>query len=122
MVDDDPALLEVVEDMIDYLGHFCSKTDSGRTAIEMLAKESFDLVITDLGMPDVNGWDVAGFCKRERPDMPVILISGWGAQIDAREAGERVDAVLAKPFRMEEFEETIDSVFSKALKRQPVSG
>ena len=122
LVDDDPALLEVVEDMIDYLGHFCSKTDSGRTAIEMLAKESFDLVITDLGMPDVNGWDVAGFCKRERPDMPVILISGWGAQIDAREAGERVDAVLAKPFRMEEFEETIDSVFSKALKRQPVSG
>jgi signal transduction histidine kinase/CheY-like chemotaxis protein len=118
LVDDDPALLGVVEDMIDYLGHTCSKTDSGREAIEMLGREAFDMVVTDLGMPDVNGWDVAGFCKRERPDMPVVLISGWGAQIDDREARERVDAVLAKPFRIEEFEETINSVFSKGIRKQ----
>jgi signal transduction histidine kinase/CheY-like chemotaxis protein len=121
LVDDDPALLGVVEDMIDYLGHACRKTDSGRKAIEMLQRETFDLVVTDLGMPDVNGWDVARFCRRECPDMPVILISGWGAQIDEREAREKVDAVLAKPFRIEEFEDTISTVFSTAARRRTVS-
>lgn len=121
LVDDDPALLGVVEDMIEYLGHGCRKTDSGRKAIEMLQRETFDLVVTDLGMPDVNGWDVARFCRRACPDMPVVLISGWGAQIDEREAREKVDAVLAKPFRIEEFEETISTVFSTVAKRRTVS-
>lgn len=120
LVDDEVSLLDVVEDMIDYIGHTCRKADGGRIALEILEKEEFDLVITDLGMPEVGGWEVAQFCRNKCPRMPVILISGWGAQLDGEEALQRVDAVLAKPFRMEEFEATINSVISKSRHSLPI--
>jgi len=121
LVDDEVSLLDVVGDMIDYIGHTCRKADGGPVALEILEKEEFDLVITDLGMPEVGGWEVAQFCRNKYPRMPVILISGWGAQLDGEEALQRVDAVVAKPFRMEEFEKTINSVISKSKQNFPVS-
>lgn len=121
LVDDELSLLDVVGDMIDYMGHTCRKVDSGRVALEILEVEEFDLVVTDLGMPEVGGWEVARFCRNKYPRMPVILISGWGAQLDGEEALERVDAVVAKPFSMEEFEESIKSVMSKSRQNFPVS-
>ena len=55
-------------------------------------------MITDLGMPDVNGWDVARAVKSGRQGLPVLLLTGWA---DAVEAGVgRVDAVIRKPFDM----------------------
>lgn len=117
LVDDEVSLLDVVEDMIDYMGHTCRKASGGRVALEILEQEEFDLVVTDLGMPEVGGWEVAQFCRNKYPRMPVILISGWGAQLDGEDALQRVNAVLAKPFRMEEFEETISSVMSKGAQK-----
>ncbi len=122
LVDDEVSLLDVVGDMIDYLGHSCRKADGGRIALEILEEEEFDLVVTDLGMPDVGGWEVAQFCRNKYPRTPVILISGWGAQLDGEEALQRVNAVLAKPFRMEEFEATINSVMSKSRQNLPTPG
>lgn len=121
LVDDELSLLDVVGDMIDYMGHTCRKVDSGRVALEVLEEKEFDLVVTDLGMPEVGGWEVARFCRNKYPRMPVILISGWGAQLDGEEALQRVDAVVAKPFSMEEFEESIKSVISKSRQNFPVS-
>lgn len=120
LIDDELSLLDVVGDMIDYMGHTCRKVDSGRVALEILEEEEFDLVVTDLGMPEVGGWEVARFCRNKYPRMPVILISGWGAQLDGEEALQRVDAVVAKPFSMEEFEESIKSVLSKRKQNLPV--
>jgi CheY-like chemotaxis protein len=59
---------------------------------------SLDLVFTDLGMPKITGWDVARAAKARCPDLPVILLTGWGDQA-ATEAppGVRVDRVLTKP-------------------------
>ena len=121
LVDDDASLLDVVGDMIEYLGHDYRKVIGGRLALEILEKEKFDLVITDLGMPEVGGWEVAQFCREKRPGTPVILISGWGAQIDNDEAMRKVDAVLAKPFRLDELEETIKAVVRKNRQTQTVS-
>jgi len=57
-----------------------------------------DLVITDLGMPDVTGWDVARAVKARRADLAVILLTGWGDQGDVNVPAETsVDRVLAKP-------------------------
>ena len=121
LVDDDSSLLDVVDDMLDYLGHECHKADGGKIALDILAKESFDLVVTDLGMPEVGGWDVAQYCRDNHPGVPVILISGWGAQIDNEEAMDKVDAVLPKPFQLGEFEETIQTVFYKTRQKQSVT-
>jgi CheY-like chemotaxis protein len=57
-----------------------------------------DLVLTDLGMPEITGWDVARAAKARRPDLPVVLLTGWGDQVGAELASDAgVDRVLAKP-------------------------
>jgi CheY-like chemotaxis protein len=66
--------------------------------VEWLRTTDVDVVLTDLGMPDVTGWDVARAAKARRPDLPVVLLTGWGdhAGTDAPPDAP-VDRVLAKP-------------------------
>jgi signal transduction histidine kinase/CheY-like chemotaxis protein len=118
LVDDDINLLEVVGDMIDFMGHKFTKAEGGKEALAILKNERFDLVITDLGMPEVGGWDVARACRELYPGMPVILISGWGAQLDGKEALKKVDAVLPKPFQLDELKETIEQVVAESKSAQ----
>jgi CheY-like chemotaxis protein len=103
-------------DMMDYLGHQCTKAEGGKEALTILENKRFDLVITDLGMPEVGGWDVARFCREHHPGMPVLLVSGWGAQLDSDEALQKVDAILPKPFQMGEIKETIEKVMAVTAK------
>ena len=121
LVDDDSSLLEVVSDMIEFLDHKCFKVDSGKAALQILRNKEFDLVITDLGMPEVGGWDVAKFCREHHPGIPVILISGWGAQLDSQDALSKVDAVLPKPFQMDELKESIEKVMALSLQSATVN-
>jgi signal transduction histidine kinase/CheY-like chemotaxis protein len=117
LIDDDTSLLEVMSDMINFLGHEVKKAAGGREAIKILEEGKFDLVITDLGMPEVGGWDIARVCRDRYPGMPVVLISGWGAQLDAAEALRKVDAILPKPFQIEELSEIIRKVISSPRKK-----
>lgn len=114
LVDDDINLIEVVGDMIEFIGHNCRKAEGGKEALKALAADDFDLVITDLGMPEVGGWEVAGFCRDRHPGTPIILISGWGAQLDSEEALRKVDAILPKPFQLDELKATIEMVMSSS--------
>ncbi|OGC89810.1 MAG: hypothetical protein A2W25_02915 [candidate division Zixibacteria bacterium RBG_16_53_22] len=114
LVDDDKNLLDVVGDMLEFMGFGHEKADGGKRALQLLQEKRYDLVVTDLGMPEIGGWDVARFCRENYPGMPVILISGWGAQLNNEEALSRVDAILPKPFQLEEIRETITAVMSKA--------
>jgi CheY-like chemotaxis protein len=70
-----------------------------------LTEAPVDIVLTDLGMPEVTGWDVARAVKARTPARPVILLTGWGDQPtpDDRDSDSSrlVDRVLGKPFRVE---------------------
>ena len=69
----------------------------------MLKKQPFQTVITDLGMPDIDGHQVARTIKAESPGTPVIMMTGWGSIM--KEDGETapdVDAVVGKPPRIQE--------------------
>jgi PAS domain S-box-containing protein len=101
VVDDDDAVREVVADALAEAGADVVAHASGREAADEVARARFDLVVTDLGMPDVNGWDVARIVRRVAPATPVLLLTGWGDAVtpdDESEATEDlVDRVLAKP-------------------------
>ena len=82
-------------------GHVVAYAASGQDALEHLAGDpQLDLVLTDLGMPDVNGWEVARTAKDKFPAMPVVLVTGWGDDEEIEHAVTRgaVDFVLTKPF------------------------
>lgn len=102
-VDDEPEIIELLSTMLGNFGHQVTGISDGTKAIELLSTEAFDVVLTDLSMPRVSGWDIAAVARRKVPKVPVILLTGWGAQyeeMDLQDAG--IDGVIAKPFRLEE--------------------
>jgi PAS domain S-box-containing protein len=111
LVDDDPEIIEVLGLTLEHLGHRVRGITNGREAIEAFKKGNYDLVITDLGMPDVSGWDIARAVKEIKPDVPVLLITGWGMQIK-KEQLVGVDGVISKPFGRDVLSAKIAEVFS----------
>ena len=78
-------------------GHQVTTASDGEEALEMFDPEQHDVVITDLGMPRVNGWQVAEQVKLRAPATRVFVLTGWGEGVTAPEASKYVDQVLAKP-------------------------
>ena len=107
VVDDEADVREVLADVLLAQGHSVTLAGGGQEALACLERDLFDLVITDLGMPDVNGWDVARAVKSGRQGLPVLLLTGWA---DAVESGVgRVDAVIKKPFDMTKLAAAVNS-------------
>ena len=101
-VDDEPALGRMAALMLAPDGHNVVVATSGEEALERLAAESFDLVISDVGMgAGMNGWELAEQVRTHYPGVRFALATGWGAQIDPEEARALgICAVLPKPYHL----------------------
>jgi signal transduction histidine kinase/ActR/RegA family two-component response regulator len=108
VVDDDPMLIRSLEDILTSDGHVVTVANGGQAGIEVFTAaartaESFAIVITDLGMPHVDGRRVAEGIKRLSPKTPVIMLTGWGNRMLAEhDTPAHVDRVLSKPPRLVE--------------------
>ena len=101
LVDDDPRLLTVLSDTLQSYGHAVTTAAKGEEAVQMFDPTLHDVVITDLGMPRMNGWEVAERIKAQSPETPVFLLTGWGESVAAHEGSQFVDRVVAKPVSAE---------------------
>jgi CheY-like chemotaxis protein len=112
-VDDEEMFAQVFVDMLSEYGHAVCTVSSGPEAIRRFRDEPFDLVFTDLGMPDMSGWQVAKGIKDISPAVPVVLLTGWGAKVDAEEmADSQVDMILSKPVKMDELSGIVSAALS----------
>jgi CheY-like chemotaxis protein len=108
LVDDDPLLIKSLQDTLQEDGHLITATHGGQAGIDAFAAaqkrgELPDIVITDLGMPHVDGRKVAASIKTQSTGTPVIMLTGWGQRMmAANEIPPHVDKVLAKPPRLHE--------------------
>lgn len=103
VVEDEPAFAEVLVELLTQQGSRVNLASAGRPALAQLAGGRYDLVITDLGLPDLAGYEVARVAKQCRPECVVILLSGGLLPAEALSAGDRaVDRVLAKPVDLPE--------------------
>jgi CheY-like chemotaxis protein len=76
-------------------------------------------VFTDLGMPEVNGWDLAAAVKARDPECAVVIVSGWGIQLEEESTLARgVDHVLPKPFMFEDVEGALAQLFTPEGRRR----
>jgi two-component system capsular synthesis sensor histidine kinase RcsC len=111
IVDDDEMLLNLLSSMITMMGFEVDTAGNGDEAIYQFMQKSFDIVLTDLNMPGMDGWCLARQIKCLSPDTPVVL-----ATADARKrilgkiADSSVDLVLFKPFGFKEFQATVQKV------------
>jgi PAS domain S-box-containing protein len=107
-VDDDPLLIRSLRDALELDGHAVVSARGGQEGIDAFraaeaSDEPFSLVITDLGMPHVDGRKVASAIKSDSPSTPVILLTGWGNRLVAEgEVPPDVDRVLNKPPKLGE--------------------
>jgi signal transduction histidine kinase/CheY-like chemotaxis protein len=101
LVDDDPRLVAVLSDMLRAEGHPVTTATAGEEALRLFDPASHDVVITDLGMPGINGWEVAGRVKKHSPATPVFILTGWGESVSTDESSQFVDRVIAKPVSVE---------------------
>jgi len=112
-IDDQPIILDLITAMCQSMGFEVQTAISGEEGIRLALTQRFDAVMTDLSMPGMSGLDVARTLKSSRPNLPVVLVTGWEtglSQIELAEAGVR--EVVFKPFRIEQLTEVLRSVTS----------
>lgn len=116
VVDDEPDVAAVVKDVLLMAGHEVDTAISGAVALQMIGLTAYDLVFTDLGMPDMSGWDVAEKINAAKPGLTVALVTGWGTSLDEADAAKRgVSAVVHKPFEIDELLATAQRLLSKSF-------
>lgn len=109
VIDDILDLAQICCALLTEMGHEVEVAGTGQAGVARLAEERFDLVMTDLGMPEMSGWEVASAVKSSFPACPVILVTGWGEVAHELE-GTGVDLILGKPYTRQNIEAVIDQV------------
>ncbi len=113
LVDDDPLVLRSLRDSLELEDHDVATTEGGQAGIDefagaLEAGKPFDIVITDLGMPYVDGRKVAARIRQLDAKVPIVMLTGWGHRLIATDdKPEHVDRVLSKPPKMSELRATL---------------
>jgi CheY-like chemotaxis protein len=108
VVDDEEVVAGVLGDMLVSAGHRVEVVSSGRDAVARFDAERFDLVLTDLAMPGMTGWQVARAIKDVAPGARIVLVSGFGVEVSPEDLhAHGVDLVLAKPIKLEDIESAV---------------
>ena len=112
-IDDEARIRMAMKDLLEGDGHRVTLAEGGMQGINLFREalekgEAFDLVFTDLGMPHMDGRQVAAAIKRFKPDTPVILLTGWGKTMNADNViPENIDQLLAKPPNINEIRQVL---------------
>ena len=115
-IDDDAQVRQLLNDCLTHFNHRVKVASGGKDGVElfrsaMLNSQPYEVVITDLGMPDVDGHHVARTIKAESPNTPVIMMTGWGTIMkEDGDATPEVDAVIGKPPHMQELNDLLHRV------------
>jgi CheY-like chemotaxis protein len=113
IVDDSKDIRGNLTEICSFMGFEVVVAGSGSEALDQFFRATFDLIITDLEMPDMDGWTLASHIKELSPDTPIVLITGSeeSAVMEGLETSN-VDFVLFKPFSLEEIKNTVHTVLA----------
>jgi two-component system response regulator PilR (NtrC family) len=108
IVDDNPHMSTLLSDIMDIFDYKTVGARDGEEALKILTEKSFDMVITDLRMPRMGGMDLLHAIKGIFPDLPVVVITGFGTDSSESEAfAAKADGFLAKPFKVDQIKELL---------------
>jgi PAS domain S-box-containing protein len=114
VVDDDERVREAVVGMLEAAGHNTLQAATGPEALEKMESGRYDLIFTDLAMPGMDGWAVAGEVRRRWPDVKIVLMTGYAvAPETVRQHRTLVNKVIVKPIRLEDISAALSQVLSR---------
>lgn len=117
LVDDQADVRESVSAMLSTLGHHVQAAAGGEQALALARESSFDVVITDLGMPGLNGLDVARGIRTIAPQTAIVLLTGWGLASGDRMPND-VSVVASKPLTLD----SLSEILARALQPRAPAG
>ncbi|MFL5294020.1 MAG: ATP-binding protein [Myxococcales bacterium] len=111
VVDDDVDCLEVMRAVLEAEALVVDGAGSGADALGLLSRNSYDLLLCDIGMPEMSGWQVAGQARLDQPTLPIYMVTGWASEFAPTDSHRHaVDGVLGKPIDLEELREVLGRV------------
>jgi PAS domain S-box-containing protein len=111
VIDDEPVVRDTLAAMLADLDHRVVTADGGREALAKVASTEFDLVFTDLAMPGMDGWETAREIHKRRPELPVVLVTGYGATTTPPESEpDLIAGIIGKPFDFDQVTGTLAKV------------
>ena len=113
VIEDEEHLRRMLLETLAGAGHSVEGAANGLEGLARFQRGAFDVVITDLSMPECSGLDVARAVKKMRPETPVVMITGWGDVMNPERMGDSgVDLMLVKPFKMERVVAVLDDALA----------
>lgn len=103
VVEDEEPIREMMVEALSMDGHRVSSVASGEAAVKALSGSDYSVLLTDLAMPRMSGWELAEKASKRNPSTKIVLVTGWGEEIKEEERLARgVHQVISKPFRLRE--------------------
>ena len=122
VVEDDGAVQSFVARALRLRGHQVSAVDDGLQALEALNAGPYDLLVTDIVMPELDGIALTLKVTRDYPDLPILLMTGYSAERQrAHNLDELISRVLVKPFSLQEICDTVADVLREDRARVKAS-
>jgi len=109
IIDDDQGPRKMLHEILKIDHHDVLVADSGRQGLELFQEHpDINIVFTDLGMPEISGWEVVEHIRQKDSDTVIVMITGWGNQIVEKKARKKgVDKVITKPFHVDQIQQLI---------------
>jgi CheY-like chemotaxis protein len=113
VIDDEETVRSVLSRILSQVNHQVTVAENGEEGIRLFREKDFDLVLTDLGMPGMSGWEVCRAIKKMSSHIPVGMITGWGIEVDQAKIEENgIDFVIPKPFQFDQILKVVDETIA----------
>ena len=114
VVDDEEHIRELLRDVLKKEGCDVVLAEGGREALSLFQSEPFDAIFTDVGMPEMSGWELARAVREKNKKIPLAVITGWGEAVGSHERkAAQVDWIVTKPFDTCHIVEIAQEVFRR---------
>jgi DNA-binding response OmpR family regulator len=113
IVDNDEKILSILQEYLE-LSHYQVRTVvTGLEALKLLRAEHYDMLLTDIVMPDISGLGLIEIARKEFPELPIIAMTGYGKQVRNLTSEHTPDYYLEKPFNLEELSKAVASLLHR---------
>ena len=119
VAEDNKTIQNVVSRILDFMGFEVALARNGVEALSLFLENSFDLVLTDLEMPIMDGWSLTHCIKERSPNTPVVLMTGADRETVLKKVKSAlIDSVIFKPFLLNDFQSTVQRCWNQDMQNK----
>ena len=121
IIEDEPLVLKVIDRLLIMKGYYTDRATNGKEALDQLQKSQFDLIITDIRMPEKNGWDVISYLCESSNSTKILAISGYSQNDLDRAVDLGANQTLTKPFFPKQLSEAVEKLLGSGSTKTALS-